>query len=268
MCYPFLKKMDFFSKKYIFERLFKCSPELFDQISIHNMQSFLLGDYSAVNTLILESGEKIAKMHLETKKPLSKIFKEKFFYERWFFCDENVLCPRQETELLIEIFKAKISKKNARIIDLGTGSGILAIVLKLLYPSSTVMAIDISPAALNVAKKNAKIHQVDIEFKEGNWLEGISESFDVLISNPPYLEQYEIDNNPELSYDPHVALFGGFMGVEKYEQIAANKHLFKHIILEINPLHVQQIQDIFPGCSVHQDIYQTDRAIFLDSSDT
>ena len=159
------------------------------------------------------------------KEPLSKIFKEKDFWKYSFAVNENVLDPRPETELIIESVEKYFQnkKQKLKIIDLGTGSGCLAISLAKEYKNSMITATDISKSALDVAKKNSKKFNVckQIKFKCCNWFE-TKENFDVLVTNPPYLTDYEYKNlcNEIKLYEPNIALRGGKDGLSCFREIA------------------------------------------------
>ena len=153
--------------------------------------------------------------------PLEYILQETSFYSKKFYTDERVLIPRPETELLIEKVSSTCrAYENPRIVEIGTGSGIISVVLALLFPSAKITATDISKAAIEVAKLNAKRHKVQnkIEFINCNLLDKIEGNIDILISNPPYIKDGEkLEKN--LSYEPDLALFGGFRGDEILKQI-------------------------------------------------
>jgi len=149
---------------------------------------------------------------LKTQKPIQYILGETEFYGLKFIVDENVLIPRPETEELVDLivssFKSQTSK--LRILDIGTGSGCIPISLKKNLPNAEVFAIDVSENALEIAKKNAKLNGVEVNFILKNILEtnDLEQQFDIIVSNPPYvrmLEKEEIKTNV-LEYEPHLAL--------------------------------------------------------------
>ena len=158
-------------------------------------------------------------------EPLAKIFKEKEFWKYNFAVNENVLDPRPESELLIEAVEKYFQnkKQKLKIIDIGTGSGCLAVSLAMEYKKSMIIATDISKSALDVAKKNSKKFNVSeqIKFKCCNWYE-IKENFDVVVTNPPYLTNNEYSNlSKEIKlYEPKIALIGGKDGLTCFREIA------------------------------------------------
>lgn len=160
---------------------------------------------------------------LNKGKALQYLTKQTYFYEYSFYVNKNVLIPRPETEILVDITNKFINEyfnKDISILDVGTGSGNIAITLKKLNENSKVTAIDISNKALKVARKNAKLNNVDITFIKSNLLNNINNKYDVLISNPPYIDK-ENDFVEEivLNNEPHLALFAPNKGLDNYIKI-------------------------------------------------
>ena len=154
----------------------------------------------------------LAKNNLIKFKPLQYIVGDTEFYGLEIRVNKNVLIPRPETEELVAwILKDIETKKNINILDIGTGSGCIAIALKKNLPEASVTAIDVSEGALKIAKSNAKLNNVEINFRQADIL-GIKEledKYDLIVSNPPYvreLEKEEMKSNV-LDYEPHLALF-------------------------------------------------------------
>jgi release factor glutamine methyltransferase len=203
-------------------------------------------------TAVLLDGEKVLeKDQLEdfeekisrrlTREPLAYIIGEKEFWSLPFRVSKDVLIPRPETEFLLEKTLAVLkgmegdSKKTVKILDLGTGSGVIGIVLALELMAAKVTAVDYSFNALKAARHNAKKHMVveRINFVNCNWFEGITAKadFDVVISNPPYIAKEFFAKpfgntttslQPEvLKFEPHLALDGGERGIQKISTIAA-----------------------------------------------
>lgn len=149
---------------------------------------------------------------LKNHKPVQYILGETEFYGMRFFVNESVLIPRPETEELIEWILNDDPNPQSKIIDIGTGSGCIPIILKRKIPSSDVYALDISEKALNTAKNNAEYHQTNIEFLKDNFLEmdfSNFPEFDIIVSNPPYISENE---KPEMKdsvtdFEPNIALF-------------------------------------------------------------
>jgi len=148
-------------------------------------------------------------------EPIEYITNSASFYGEDFYVDSNVLIPRPETELLVDLVVSTCKgMKNPRIVEIGTGSGIISIMLAKLLPKAVITAIDISEEALHVAKKNAKKHELDIEFIHSDLCDNFHEkNFDMLVSNPPYIADNE-SLHIGLSYEPSLALYGGNVGDE------------------------------------------------------
>lgn len=152
---------------------------------------------------------------LKSGKPYQQILGEAYFFGMKFFVNEHVLIPRPETEELLELAIEKIRDsryeiRDLKILDIGTGSGIIPIVLKKHFPDAEISAIDFSEKALETAEKNAEHHEVSIRFIHTDYLTmQVQENFDVIISNPPYIgldEQDEIANSVK-DFEPKMALF-------------------------------------------------------------
>lgn len=149
---------------------------------------------------------------LTKNKPIQYITKNAYFYGLNFYVNEKVLIPRQETNELVDwVLMSVTHSKPIKILDIGTGSGCIAITLKKNLPLSEVFAIDISNEAIQVAQKNANDNEVEINFLQKNILEinDLQKKFDIIISNPPYVRELEkLEMAPNvLDNEPHLALF-------------------------------------------------------------
>ena len=151
---------------------------------------------------------------LVLQQPIQYIIGETEFYDRKFFVNPSVLIPRQETEELVNwIINDNTESKKINILDIGTGSGCIPITLKCEMPQSSVYAIDISPEAIMVAKKNSELNNVDINFIERDILasQDVVEDikFNIIVSNPPYITNTEklLMEKNVLDHEPHLALF-------------------------------------------------------------
>jgi release factor glutamine methyltransferase len=159
-------------------------------------------------------------------EPVSRILGRREFWSLDFEVTPDVLDPRADTELIVETVLAETcAGSTARMLDLGTGSGCIPISVLSERPSMTAVAVDISPAAIEVANRNAWRHRVAdrISFMEGCWFEPVSGSFDIIVSNPPYIPASDIDQlAPGVkNFDPRLALDGGADGLDPYRLIAA-----------------------------------------------
>jgi release factor glutamine methyltransferase len=158
-------------------------------------------------------------------EPVTRILGEREFYGRPFRVSTAVLDPRADTETIIELTLELIGAEPKRIIDLGTGSGAIAVTLLAERQNWSGIAVDVSADALEIAKANTNSLGVAerLAFRNVAWFDGIAEKFDLIVSNPPYIPHREVF---ELSlevqnYDPHIALDGGDDGLEAYRAIAA-----------------------------------------------
>ena len=216
---------------------------------------------------------------LQHEKPIQYITGEAWFYGLQFEVNENTLIPRPETEELVEWIiesqKSKVQSQKCEILDIGTGTGCIPISLKTNLPQANVSAIDVSEKALEVAKRNAVSNKVDISFIQADILEveDLSQYFDIIVSNPPYvrnLEKEEIKKNV-LDYEPHLALFvedtDALLFYRKIAQLAL-KNLSPNGLLffEINQYLGKETFGLlknlgFKNIELKKDIYGNDRMI-------
>lgn len=187
-------------------------------------------------------------------EPVSRIQGEREFYGRSFRITPATLDPRPDTETLIEAALALMPADRAcRIIDLGTGTGVIAVTLLAERPRALAMMTDISAQALTVAEGNARRHGVlaRSRFAEGSWFAGVDGRFDLILSNPPYIPEAIL---PSLAaevynFDPGTALAGGPDGLQAYREIARLAGPFLtpqgHILVEIGEGQALEIEDVF-----------------------
>ncbi len=209
--------------------------------------------------------------------PLQYIIGETEFYSRRFFVSEGVLIPRPETEELVEQIIKKLPKnKPLNILDIGTGSGIIAISLALELPNASVYASDFSDKAIKLAKQNAKSLQADVQFISHDIFsvtKSLPYNMDCIVSNPPYVRESEKAQMHDniLKHEPHTALFvKDEDALVYYQRIAeiANEHL-KHngvIFCEINEALAEETKKCFVNSGfgnifVRKDINNKDRII-------
>lgn len=254
---------------------------------------------SSDHELLTDDERKLTEIisELKTNKPYQHILGETEFYGMTFFVNENVLIPRPETEELLEFAIKKInssviqnetkwSEESAidssflgmtdnplKILDIGTGSGIIPLVLKKYFPQAEVTSIDFSEKALEVAKKNAAFHQLEVNFIHADYLNfDLNENFDIIISNPPYIgieEEYEIENSVK-GFEPTMALFSPTSdALIFYRKIAedSKKYLNENglLFLEINQkLGSETLQlyiDDFSEAELIKDLSENDRFV-------
>jgi len=153
--------------------------------------------------------------------PLPYLLGEWEFYGRRFKVTPEVLIPRPETELLVDLaIQFGKEKESLSIIDIGTGSGIIAVSLASVFSNAKVVATDISMDALKIAKGNAQIHHVDqVKFIQSDLLTPINGEFDLICANLPYIPSQNLNNLPVAKWEPRVALDGGMSGLELIEKL-------------------------------------------------
>ena len=178
-----------------------------------------------------EDGNLLAHIftQLTAHKPAQYILGYEEFHGLRFQVDERVLIPRPETEELVELILAENPKTELKVLDIGTGSGAISVSLKKSCPLWQVTASDLSVDALELAQENAKLNQVAISFVQSDVFENISGSFDIIVSNPPYISENDKDEVGlnVLTSEPKMALFADEEGLAIYRQIIerAAKHL-------------------------------------------
>lgn len=158
----------------------------------------------------------------ENGEPIQYIVGDVDFYGNIIKVDKRVLIPRFETEGLVEIVFSHLTNTNLDIVDLGTGSGCIAITLKKKLSNINMDAVDISKDALNLAKENAKINNVDINFYNGDMLKPLNKKYDCIISNPPYIAYDEEVMDIVKNNEPNNALYADNNGLYFYEEILKN----------------------------------------------
>jgi release factor glutamine methyltransferase len=213
-----------------------------------------------------------------TSEPLQYIIGNVEFYGLNFKVNPSVLIPRPETELLIEKVLGSINKKEAvNILDIGTGSGNIAISLAKYLPEAHIMAIDISEEAIKVAKENSELNDIDgkinfykLDFMNDNLLK--NRDFDLIVSNPPYVSLKEYSNlNPELqNYEPRIALTDENDGLNYYRLISKQaKYLLKtagKIFYEVGLGQSEDVKNMliennFIGIEIFKDYSNIDRVV-------
>ncbi len=216
--------------------------------------------------ILNEAEKKCAEINVKRRRkrePVSLITGYQEFWSLDFLVDENVLTPRPETELLIETALSCISPSSKNILDLGTGSGVLALVMAKEVRECKVTALENDPKALNVAKKNATNHGMGDRIKflckdlrKEDW----GGPYSMILSNPPYIPSKDIDKlMPEVkNYEPRKALDGGVTGIEFYKSIipnAVNQIEEKgFLILEIGHSQANEIIALLSQFSAYQKI--------------
>lgn len=254
--------------------------ESFFAITLEELKSWKRTDLVLNPTTELSSAElekwNDVLVQLEQQRPIQYIFGKAHFYGLEFAVNENTLIPRPETEELVEWiihenkFRGKIS-----VLDIGTGSGCIAISLAKNLPDANVFAIDVSAGALAMAKKNAESNTTEVTFWQKDILqtESLPQKFDVIVSNPPYvrnLEKAEIKQNV-LEHEPHLALFvddnDALIFYKKIALLALSSLTeMGKLYFEINQYLGNETVEIlenygFKNVALRKDIYGNDRMV-------
>lgn len=162
------------------------------------------------------------------REPVAQIVGRREFWGLDFEVTRDVLIPRPETELIVEEALERIGAGARRVIDVGTGTGCLAVAIAHSAPEVSVVATDVSEAALAVARRNAAAHGVDdrVRFVAADLLQGIGAMADIIVSNPPYVpDPHAAGLQPEVvRYEPGVALFGGASGLDIIDRLLRQAH--------------------------------------------
>lgn len=215
---------------------------------------------------------------LQSQMPIQYITKQAYFFDDVLYVDENVLIPRPETEELVYLTYQTLGKNfSGKILDIGTGSGCIALSLKKFMPEAEITGIDVSEESLSVAKKNSIITQRKVDLLKIDFLRDTQRTLlpipDCIVSNPPYIalsEKSEMLPNV-LDHEPHIALFCPSDPLIFYKAIAKWIKSFKspmpYVFLEINEKSGNEVSSIFRDSGlfkqieVHKDLQGKDRMV-------
>lgn len=213
---------------------------------------------------------------LKVDKPVQYVIGKANFYGNDYIVNEHTLIPRFETEELVEKTLIYINKlfpnKNLKVIDLGTGTGCIGITIKKHLPLANVTLVDIDPNTLEITKENAKKLNVDVNIIESNYWENITDKFDIIISNPPYIKLNEEIETIVSKNEPKLALYAGIDGLDAYREILRNikSHLNNSYLIafeigctqknDIENLILEVLKDV--TIESYQDLQGRDRMIF------
>lgn len=225
---------------FVLEMLFDLSPK-----------DFILG--KSLTEVQKQQVTEILTQRVKTDKPLQQIIGRAYFAGDKFFVSSDTLIPRPETEFIINVCQINYLNKKPKIIDIGTGSGCIAIELAKVFPQAMVDGVDISASALEIAKKNAVFHNVSdrVNFYQSDVFSNVSEKFDILVSNPPYIPFSDIQQvqSNVYKYEPKTALFAEDNGLFFYKKIIseAKNYLNKNalIVFECGVYQAEKIAEIF-----------------------
>ena len=276
------------AKEYRNNFIEKLTP-IYDVLEAESFFYIILEDFHqmkridlALNTTFEFSDSEVEKWtsvleQLENQIPIQYILGNAHFYGLEFEVNENTLIPRPETEELVEwIIQQNEFSNEIKILDIGTGSGCIAISLAKNLPHAKVFALDVSEKALETAKRNASKNNVEVTFLLKNILEteNLEQHFDIIVSNPPYvrnLEKVEIKKNV-LEFEPHLALFvednDALVFYRKISELAQeNLSDNGQLYFEINQYLGTEMLDLlalknFQNIELRKDIYDNDRMIF------
>ena len=204
-------------------------------------------------------------------KPVSRILGKRQFWNRWFEISPDVLDPRGDSEVLVNL---ALQQKADRILDLGTGSGILALTLLSEWPNASAVGADICEKALLIAQRNAAQLEVSDRFQaqKSDWFEAIGGQFDLIVSNPPYIGEDEIPHlDPDVRlYDPMIALSPGRDALQAYQNIARDAIGYLkpdgRLLVEIGFRQGEAVRELFASnglkeIKIIQDLNGRDRVV-------
>ena len=228
------------------------------------------GLYFLLNTKeLLERDVKRICFEISEKRPIQYIIGNWDFYKGNYEVNADVLIPRPETETLIEyIENSKLQPKS--ILDLGTGTGCIAIELSKIFPKATVDAVDLSIKAISIAKTNAKKNNANVRFLNSNWYQKVSLKYDLIVSNPPYVDK-SANTNESLKFEPEEAIFSDENGLKDLRIIISqSKHYLNYggiIFLEHSPEQKKIIKNLlkksgFRNVTSIKDLKRTERFTF------
>ena len=242
-------------------------------LNVNTLELLLMLDKTIDDKICKEYQEKV--LLIKNNEPIQYVIGNVNFYGNIFKVNKNVLIPRFETEELVENTLKYIKKYFSlpiNIIDLGTGSGAIGISLKKKLDNVSVTLLDISEDALSVAKENANSLNAEVSFIQSDMWENVSDKYDVIISNPPYIRNDEEIEDIVRDNEPHLALYGGTDGLDLYRKIRDG--LLNHVkdkfllALEIGDLQKNDVINIFrdiPNTKIiaKRDMQKRDRMIFI-----
>ena len=234
----------------------KISKNLFDNKDLEILARYIFNNKKLIDLEDI-SGDiydisvlKFAIRRRIQKEPISQIIGLRKFWNSNFYINETVLDPRPESELIVEKV-LELSGANLSLIDLGTGSGCLAISIALERPNFKIFAADISTDALKIAEINSRYHKTPITFIKSDWFSEINNTFDIIIANPPYISENEYKSLPISirRFEPKIALTAGINGLDCFKKIIMEFHKYLKpngiIFMEIGYSQKRIIEELF-----------------------
>ncbi|UCC12269.1 MAG: peptide chain release factor N(5)-glutamine methyltransferase [candidate division WOR-3 bacterium] len=211
-------------------------------------------------------------IQLKNDIPLEYLTKSVQFRDFDISIEPGVFIPRVETEYLIDVIADEITEPPRCVLDIGTGSGVLAIALARRYPDSRITATDVSHTAIRCARKNIRTHRLEsrIELVRCSLFDGLIGTFDLIVSNPPYIPSERLGSLPRSvrDYEPRLALDGGPHGIRVIQRILSQAKHYTHetslIALEIDDNEVSTMRDMLENdrtlsYSLHKDLFGRNR---------
>lgn len=227
---------------------------LLEYFSGISKKDFIINPNIEIDNVCYQKLEKAITERIEKNLPVQYITGEAFFMGEIFSVDKNVLIPRDETELLVSsVIKLCERIENPLIVDIGTGSGCISIILAKILKAAKIISCDISEKAIELAKKNALTLGAEekIIFLKSDLLENIDLPIDVIVSNPPYIDIKELETMQEevALHEPHLALFAEEQGTIIYRKIIEQaSHKLKpggYVLFELGLGQAEKIKDLF-----------------------
>ncbi|MEE9443472.1 MAG: peptide chain release factor N(5)-glutamine methyltransferase [candidate division Zixibacteria bacterium] len=254
---------------------------LCELLDIERLKLYLDGGTLVMPEILKKFYEIVDKR--KTRYPLQYILGSAWFYGRKFIVNESVMVPCPETEILLDCVlrtARQMNKKPVRLLDLGTGSGVVAVSARLENENIEVTASDISDDALGVARENAsRLGALDLNFVRSDLFESIDEKlkFDIIASNPPYIKDDDYDGlPPEVKADPQISLLAGSSGMDIIEKLVRQAPDYLNrpgsLIFEIGYDQAELIFEMvdadprYSGCALLKDLADIDRVVICKLS--
>lgn len=220
--------------------------EIKDLFSLFNFDLNLIG-VNGENIIDERKFNKYYKL-IKSKYPISYITNSYKTHSLDLYVDKHVLIPRTETvEFIYNYILNNYDLNLKRVLDLGSGSGIISLLLKKEYPFSIVEGVDISYKAINISRLNAKKNNLEVNYFISNYFKKVKNKYDIIISNPPYVPYSK--KVQELKYEPKLALFAKNNGLEEYEKIFKDIDLYLNnlgsVFIELEETNYEKIKNIF-----------------------
>ena len=260
-----------FAKQYIHKT--QSEMLLASFLNVNSLELLLMLDKHVDDSISREFKEKV--LMIKDNVPIQYVIGNVNFYGNTFKVNKNVLIPRFETEELVENTIILI-KENfnypVNIIDLGCGSGCIGITLKKKLDNASVTLLDISKEALEVAKENASLLNTSVSFIESDMWDKVTDKYDVIISNPPYIRNDEEIEEIVKNNEPHLALYGGVDGLDLYRKIRDGilNHVHDRFLVafEIGDMQSEAVTKLFsdiPNVEIitKKDLQGRDRMVFI-----